>query len=336
MKKYISLLLTIVLLLSLCGCGGKESTEPDAAASPSAAAPAPTPEPTPTPDPKTTPEYHGTAAVQERGVLRVGVSSNSGVNYIIPDDPELYGELAGTRDGYVPAMCRRIAEELGVEAEFVEFQSLEAQLQAVTDGDVDLAADNFAITDERLALYEMTMDFSVVEIEGDEVFLSTKPQPRQEEGEADPPDSAAPAAPEAGGMIQGEEELATARIGVMKGSVQARNTAMQYPEAELQELPDNAAILEALVRGEVDAGVFTMMDGAFADLVVQAILDGDVAQCGLHIITPDYRGFGLILMKGNTELCGSIDTILPALKESGWLLECYNTENAEALEREII
>ena len=73
--------------------------------------------------------------------------------------------------------CRRIAEELGVEVEFVEYATLEAQLQAVTDGDVDLAADNFTITEERLALYEMTDDFNVREIEGDEVFLSTNPQP---------------------------------------------------------------------------------------------------------------------------------------------------------------
>ena len=35
-------------------------------------------------------------------------------------------------------VCRRIAEELGVEVEFVEYATLEAQLQAVTDGDVDL------------------------------------------------------------------------------------------------------------------------------------------------------------------------------------------------------
>ena len=35
---------------------------------------------------------------------------------------------------------------------------------------MDLAADNFMITEERLALYEMTDDFNVREIEGDEVF----------------------------------------------------------------------------------------------------------------------------------------------------------------------
>ena len=73
-------------------------------------------------------------------MLTVGVSGNSKTCYVIPDDPEKYGELVGTRAGNVPEVCRRIAEELGVEVEFVEYATLEAQLQAVTDGDVDLAA----------------------------------------------------------------------------------------------------------------------------------------------------------------------------------------------------
>ena len=51
----------------------------------------------------------------------------------------------GTRAGNVPEVCRRIAEELGVEVEFVEYATLEAQLQAVADGDVDLAADTVAV-----------------------------------------------------------------------------------------------------------------------------------------------------------------------------------------------
>ena len=40
-----------------------------------------------------------------------------------------------------------------------------------------------------------------------------------------------------------------ARIAVLKGSVQAKNAAEQYPEAELYELSDNDEILEALSPG---------------------------------------------------------------------------------------
>ena len=176
-KKFILLMLAMAIIVSLCGCETSQEEEKEPDSKPSSSLSEVTPEPEPEPDPKTTPEYHFTEAVQERGVLTVGVSGNSKTCYVIPDDPEKYGELAGTRAGNVPEVCRRMAEELGVEVEFVEYATLEAQLQAVTDGDVDLAADNFTITEERLALYEMTDDFNVREIEGDEVFLSTNPQP---------------------------------------------------------------------------------------------------------------------------------------------------------------
>ena len=206
---------------------------------------------------------------------------------------------------------------------------------------MDLAADNFTITEERLALYEMTDDFNVREIEGDEVFLSTNPQPwlpLEEETEESSPETEdeAPVEPEPREMIQSEEELAHARIATVKGSVQAANIAKLYPEAELHLLPDNQSILEALAAGEVDAGVFSMIDRAFADEIVEEIVDGNVAQCGYEVATPDFRGYGLVLMKGNEKLRQSINDIIADLKESGWLLECYNTEEAKAAERGII
>lgn len=179
-KKVTAIVLALSILFCFTACGNKaDSNESDTSQNGAVASSEgiPSGEPEPEPDPKTMPEYHFTEAVQERGVLTVGVSGNSKTCYVIPDDPEKYGELVGTRAGNVPEVCRRIAEELGVEVEFVEYATLEAQLQAVADGDVDLAADNFTITEERLALYEMTDDFNVREIEGDEVFLSTNPQP---------------------------------------------------------------------------------------------------------------------------------------------------------------
>ncbi len=347
LKKIIAIVLVVSMVLSLAACGSKtDSVETDSsqnsAAESSEGIPPSHPEPEPEPDPKATPEYHSTEAVQERGVLTVGVRGNSKTSYVIPDDPEKYGVLAGTRGGNVPEICRRIAEELGVEVEFVEYDTVEAQLQAVADGDVDFAADNFTITEERLALYEMTDDFNITEIEGDEVFLSTDPQPwlppeeKTDSGSDSEPVQETPVEPEPREMIQSEEELAHARIAVVKGTVQTANTAKQYPEAELHELADNQAILEALISGEVDAGVFSMFDRAFGDQIVQAIVDGNVAQCGYKVVTPDFRSYGLILMKENEKLCQSINEIIAGLKESGWLLECYNAEAVKAAERGIV
>ena len=279
LKKVISLAMALSMLLGLTAWAG-------------AAAPAA----------KSDPAYHSVEAIEERGVLTVSVSTNGRHNYLIPDDVTKYGDLAGTRDGSVPTLCREIARALGVELEFVEYKTMAEQLQAAASGEVDLAADNFTINEERLALYEMTDNFDVIGAVGDDVFLSAKPA--------------------SGNKVQSEADLAHARIAAVKGSVQVTNTAIQYPQAELVEVADNQAVLDALVKGEADAGVFTMLTVAEHEKINQAIARGTVV--------------GLILMKGNRNLCQFINAMLYNLIESGWMQECFKTEEQEALERGIV
>ena len=90
-----------------------------------------------------------------------------------------------------------------------------------------------------------------------------------------------------------------------------------------------------LMPSSADAGVFTTLTTAFAKKINQAIARGTVAQCGYMIHLPDYRGFGLILMKGNRNLCQFINTMLYDRIESGWMLECFKAEDREAVERGI-
>ena len=291
-KKVISLAMALSMLLGLTAWAG-------------AAAPAD----------KSDPAYHSVEAIKERGVLTVSVSGDSTLNYLIPDNPKKYGDLAGTRDGTVPELCREIARALGVELKFVEYKTMAEQLQAAASGEVDLAVDNFLINKERLALYEMTDSFDVITTSGDKVYLSTKPA--------------------SGNRVRSEADLTRARIAVVKATAQATNTAIQYPQAELLELADNQAVLDALVKGEADAGVFTAIVQAFAEKISQAIARGTVAQSSYMIHLPDYRGFGLILMKGNRNLCQFINTMLYDRIESGWMLECFKAEDREAVERGI-
>ena len=60
-----------------------------------------------------------------------------------------------------------------------------------------------------------------------------------------------------------------------------------------------------------------------------------MVQSSYMIHLPDYRGFGLILMKGNRNLCQFINTMLYDRIESGWMLECFKAEDREAVERGI-
>ena len=92
---------------------------------------------------ESTPAGHSTDVIRERGVLTVAVSKdNSRARYVIPDNTKKYGDLAGTWDGSVPELCRRIAEELGVKVEFVEYATTQEQLDAAAAGEVDIAVDN--------------------------------------------------------------------------------------------------------------------------------------------------------------------------------------------------
>ena len=291
-KKVISLAMALSMLLGLTAWAGAAA-----------------------PTDRSDPAYHSVEAIQERGVLTVSVSGDSTLNYLIPDNPKKYGDLAGTRDGTVPELCREIARALGVELKFVEYKTMAEQLQAAASGEVDLAVDNFLINKERLALYEMTDSFDVITTSGDDVYLSTKPA--------------------SGNRVRSEADLTRARIAVVKATAQATNTGIQYPGAELLELADNQAVLDALVKGEADAGVFTAIVQAFAEKISQAIARGTVVQSSYMIHLPDYRGFGLILMKGNRNLCQFINTMLYDRIESGWMLECFKAEDREAVERGI-
>ena len=261
---------------------------------------------------KGSPSDHSTSAIKARGVMTIASESQSALDYIIPNDPEKYGDLAGTRGGAVPEVARQIAKELGVKAVFVEYDTVEEVLRATASGEVDMAAGAFLITDEREALYQMTDSYDIVGEEVFSVYLSTKPQ--------------------SGSIPKNEAELGRARIGVVKGTGQARYTGIQYPQATLVQLPDNQAVLDAIASGDVDAGVFTAYDQVFIDLIMDAYYDGKLTFSIFQVRNPDYRGRGMVLMKGNEEFCSFINRFIYNVREDGWLLECFKTKELEAVE----
>lgn len=260
---------------------------------------------------KGSPSDHSTSAIKARGVLTIASESQSALDYLIPNDPEKYGDLAGTRGGAVPAIARQIAKELGVKAVFVEYDTVEEVLRATASGEVDMAAGAFLITDEREALYQMTDSYDIVAEEVHAVYLSTKPQ--------------------SGSIPKNEAELGRARIGVVKGTGQARYTGIQYPQATLVQLPDNQAVLDAIASGDVDAGVFAAYDQVFIDLIMDAYYDGKLTFSIFQVRNPDYRGRGMVLMKGNEEFCSFINRFIYNVREDGWLLECFKTKELEAV-----
>lgn len=322
MKKIIIILLLLgFAMTACCACAAKDEAQP--------AAPSGTPQTEETQseaqpaaqshEPQAVSEEearlaeHSVETIQQRGTLRVALQSgNSKMSYRVPEGVEEYADRAGQPSGYVPFICQQLAEDLGVELEYVFYDVAEEQLVAAEKGEADFSANVWSITDERLELYTMTDNILVTDIEGDEVFLLSDPQD--------------PTKP----LIGSEEELSTARIAAVKATVQETNAGLQYPEAEVLGYADNEAVLEALLSGEADAAVFTTFDKAFADILVQAIIDRQICQCEYDIVNPEIKGVGFILMKGNDSLCGYINSKLSEYREDGTLLELNDRNETEA------
>lgn len=287
MKKTISMLLLLILTLSVC-CAYAEDGDAQIAA-------------------------HSVAAIQQRGTLRVALQSgNSKMSYRVPEGIKAYTDRAGEPSGYVPFLCQQLAEDLGVMLEFVFYDVTEQQIVAAENNEVDISANVWSITEERLERFTMTDNILVTGIEGDEVFLRADPQ--------------RPGSP----LIDSEEALAEARIAAVKSTVQVDNTRLQYPEADVIAYADNDAALDALLSGEVDAAVFTTFDKAFADILVQAIIDRQICQCDYEIVNPEIKGVGFILMKGNDDLCDYINGQLTQYRNSGLLQELNDLSESEA------
>ena len=256
---------------------------------------------------------HSIEAIQQRGTLLVAIQTdNSKMSYWVPEGIEEFADRAGEPSGYVPLLCQQLAEDMGVTLEFVPYDLTEQQIEAAEKGEADISANVWSITEDRLERYTMTENILVTGIEGDEVFLRADPE--------------RPGSP----LIDSEEALSLARIGAVKATVQVDNTRLQYPEAEVVAYADNDAVLEALLEGEVDAGVFTTFDKTFADILVQAIVDQQICQCDYEIANPEIKGVGFILMKGNDELCDFINDQLTLYRNNGFLQELNDLSESEA------
>ena len=85
-----------------------------------------------------------------------------------------------------------------------------------------------------------------------------------------------------------------------------------------------------LDSGEVDAAVFTTFDKAFADILVEAIIDEQICQCEYDIVNPEIKGVGFILMKGNADLCDYINARLNRYRSNGLLQKLNDLSESEA------
>ena len=150
MKRFVSVALTVLMLLPiLAGCGAKTET-PVATAAP---APAATEAPAAAPA-----ETTAAAALAEdvqkivdRGVLRVGVK-NAVLGFGFQD------ELTGEYSGMEISLAQKIAEYLGVDVEFTAVTAA-TRTELLDSGDIDCVLATFTITEERKKSWDFTTPY---------------------------------------------------------------------------------------------------------------------------------------------------------------------------------
>ena len=150
MKRFVSVALTVLMLLPiLAGCGDKTET-PVATAAP---APAATEAPAAAPA-----ETTAAAALAEdvqkivdRGVLRVGVK-NAVLGFGFQD------ELTGEYSGMEISLAQKIAEYLGVDVEFTAVTAA-TRTELLDSGDIDCVLATFTITEERKKSWDFTTPY---------------------------------------------------------------------------------------------------------------------------------------------------------------------------------
>lgn len=143
MKKILSILITLLLMLTMVGCTKNDSTVVD-----------------------------DIKKIQEAGVLRVGMECDYvPFNWMVtnPSDTSANIQSGGYADGYDVYFSKMIADKLGVDLEVVkvEWDGLTLALEA---GTIDLIVAGMSPTAER----KMTVDFSEPYYGGEKVIITRK------------------------------------------------------------------------------------------------------------------------------------------------------------------
>lgn len=218
------------------------------------------------------------AKIQEAGVLRIGTEGTY--------SPNSYHDESGNLVGFDVEVARKVAEKLGVEAEFVEseWDSLFASLDA---GRIDTIANEVEVSEERKLKYDFSKPYTYIH---------------------------------GALLVTGDNEEITG-FDDLKGKKAAQNLTSSWGElaqeygGELVGVDSMNQSIQLLLTGRAD---FTMnAETAFYDYM-QKQPDANVK---IVAETESTSSTVFPVVKGNASLVEAIDKALDELRESGELFE---------------
>ncbi len=202
MKRAVTLLLTFVLVLaSLAGCGQKESSDGQQSADTK----------------KSEGIYRTLDEIRESGKIIVGVFSDK--------NPFGYVDENGDYQGYDVYFAKRMAEDLGVELEYVSTEPA-SRVEYLESGKVDVILANFTVTEERAESVDFALPYMKVAL-----------------GVVSPDDA----------LITKPEELNGKKLIVAKGTTAETYFTENYPDVELLKFDQYTEAYNALLDGRGDA-----------------------------------------------------------------------------------
>lgn len=206
MKKLLSILLTSVLAIgALTGCGSKTEAPADAAAE------------TDTAQADGEKVYRTLDEIKESGTVKIGVFSDK--------NPFGYVDENGDYQGYDVYFGNRIAQDLGVDVEYVSTDAAN-RVEYLKTGKVDIILANFTVTDERAESVDFALPYMKVAL-----------------GVVSPDDA----------LITSADQLNGKKLIVTKGTTAETFFTENYPDVELVKFDQYTEAYNALLDGRGDA-----------------------------------------------------------------------------------
>lgn len=266
--KRLTLLMVLLLSLGLVACGGTDTTEPEA---------------------QTEVEAGELPDLGGREITVAVENAYLPFNYIDPST----SEPAGWDYDAINAIC----ELLNCKPVFVE-AAWEGMIQAVADGQYDMAADGITITDDRKEI----VDFSNGYISIEQRLLA-----RIDEDRFD--------------SVQSFVDNADLVIGTQTGTTNFETASQLLPADRIQAFEQFPFAVQALIAGDIDAVIIDETSG----LGYQGVNADSLKLVG-ESLSSDQLGF--IFPKGS-DLVGAVNAALAEMQANGTLAtlaEKYFTE----------
>lgn len=200
LRRLIAIATIALLILGIfAGCGGTAGSDTSTTAAVSNAS------------------YRTLDEIKESGKIVIGVFSDKA--------PFGYVDENGAYQGYDVYFAERIAQDLGVEVEYVSTDPA-SRVEYVATGKVDIILANFTVTEERAQQVDFALPYM-------KVMLGVVS-----------PDSA---------LVTDVEELAGKTLIVVKGTTAETFFEKNYPDVQLQKYDEYADAYNALLDGRGDA-----------------------------------------------------------------------------------